>query len=79
MFLMCAKCAFLKYRCSILGLCETHNDLGGRMQGIDFVVKSKICIGLLMRWSRVRIAHDQPEKDIIIKGLRSFVKSFFLP
>ena len=42
MFLMCAKCAFLKYRCSILGLCETHNDLDSRMQGIDFVVKSKI-------------------------------------
>ena len=41
-FLMCAKCAFLKYRCSNLGLCETHNDLGSRMQDIDFVVKSKI-------------------------------------
>jgi hypothetical protein len=42
MFLMCAKCAFLKYRCSILGLCETHNDLDSRMQDIDFVVKNKI-------------------------------------
>ncbi len=41
-FLMCAKCAFLKYRCSILGLCETHNDLDSRIQGIDFVVKNKI-------------------------------------
>ena len=42
MFLMCAKCAFLKYWCSILGLCETQNDLNSRMQGIDFVVKNKI-------------------------------------
>ena len=42
MFLMCAKCAFLKYRCSILGLCETHNDLNSRMQDIDFIVKNKI-------------------------------------
>jgi hypothetical protein len=42
MFLMCAKCAFLKYRCSILGLCETHNDLNSRIQDIDFVVKNKI-------------------------------------